>query len=139
MTTTTFEIRGIPTPQGFIESRKKSRTLQESVRYAILAKRMTKIAAPISVDITYTMPRPKSHYGTGLNALTIRPGAPAFPAGRPTLDKLTRAVLNGFNESHLLVDESQIVSLNVMKVYCDSPTALAGAVVSFNVMEKVRA
>lgn len=62
---------------------------------------------PVRVAAVFTMPRPKK---------------PRFrwPAVRPDGDKLARALLDGLT-GPVLVDDSRVVDLHVVKVYGDTP------------------
>jgi crossover junction endodeoxyribonuclease RusA len=73
---------------------------------------------PVRVTAYFFMPRPKGHYGTGRNADTLRPSAPRFPSSKPDLDKLLRAVLDALS-GIVFADDSQVVSLDIAKLYAD--------------------
>ncbi len=73
--------------------------------------------APVAVAMVFLLARPKGHYGTGRNADTVRPSAPACPAGKPDLSKLVRAVEDALTVARLWRDDSQVVALNVAKVW----------------------
>lgn len=74
------------------------------------------LKGPLVADVVFRLPRPKGHYGTGRNAATLKPSAPAFPSTRPDGTKLWRAA-----EDALLGiayhDDGQIVDQRVRKVY----------------------
>jgi crossover junction endodeoxyribonuclease RusA len=69
----------------------------------------------VCVVIMFTLPRPRSHYGAGRNAGRIKESAPNFPAGRPDLDKLTRAVLDGLTAGGAWRDDAQVAELHASK------------------------
>jgi hypothetical protein len=69
------------------------------------------------VWLTFTVRRPATHYGTGRNALTLKPNAPAHPRGRPDLDKLIRATLDALKDAGALVDDANVVRLAATKCY----------------------
>ncbi len=73
---------------------------------------------PMSVQATITLPRPKYHYGTGRNALTLRAGAPAWPIarGKGDSDKFLRALLDSCT-GVIFTDDVQVVEATVTKVY----------------------
>jgi crossover junction endodeoxyribonuclease RusA len=125
----TIEVRGLPAPQGskrhvghgiMVESSRAVGPWREAVRAE--AQRAVKhpFVGPVKVEITFGLPRPRSHYGTGKNAGRVRDGAPWYPHGRPDLDKLARAVLDGLTAGCSWVDDAQVVCLTARKVY-DSP------------------
>lgn len=68
---------------------------------------------PLGVELTFTVPRPKAHYGTGRNAAVLKATAPAYPVGHNTgdVDKLARLVLDALQDTHVLPDDCQIVEL----------------------------
>lgn len=74
-------------------------------------------AGPVRVFIEFTLDRPKSHYGTGRNAGRVKDSAPAYPAVKPDIDKLTRAVLDALTEAGMWMDDAQVVDLQVTKRY----------------------
>jgi Holliday junction resolvase RusA-like endonuclease len=58
------------------------------------------------VRITFYLSRPKS-----------APKKKVVPAGRPDIDKLARAVLDGLTEGGAWLDDGQVVTLHASKVY----------------------
>jgi crossover junction endodeoxyribonuclease RusA len=76
------------------------------------------ITAAVAVDLTFLLRRPKSHYRTGKNADLLRDSAPSRPAGRPDIDKLARAVLDGLTMGGAFADDAQVVDLHVGKFWC---------------------
>lgn len=49
---------------------------------------------PISVDLEFRLPRPRSHFGTGRNAGRLRAAAPEEHVRAPDVDNLAKAVLD---------------------------------------------
>lgn len=74
------------------------------------------LTGPLRVHLCFVVGRPRSHYGTGRNADKLKDSAPAFPAVRPDVDKLSRAVLDGMTGS-VYRDDGQIVSKVAVKEY----------------------
>ena len=72
----------------------------------------------LAMTVTFHMPRPKGHYGTGRNADTLKPVAPTRPTGKPDLDKMLRAVKDAL-EGVVYRNDSQIVDVAARKVYGD--------------------
>lgn len=74
---------------------------------------------PIGAEITFTLDRPKGHYGTGRNAKVLRPAAPVFPIGHNTgdVDKLLRLVLDALQDADVLPDDCQVIEATTRKVY----------------------
>lgn len=86
---------------------------------------------PMAVDLYFTLPRPKSHHRTGGNAHLLRDDVPAYPAGRPDLDKLVRAVLDAVGSTgRVWNDDAQVVHVNAWKHYAtpDEPIGVQIAV-----------
>ena len=72
--------------------------------------------------LSFYLPRPKGHHGTGKNAGIVKASAPRFPATKPDIDKLTRSTLDALGEAGVWADDSQVVRLSVSKDYADTRT-----------------
>lgn len=72
---------------------------------------------PLTVVVTFALPRPKGHYGTGRNARLLRDAAPTWPAGKPDVDKLLRSTLDALGEAGVFRDDSQVVWATAIKTY----------------------
>jgi crossover junction endodeoxyribonuclease RusA len=124
-----IDVRGKPAPQGSKRHVGGGRMIEQSKavgpwREAVRAQTQLVAAGPpwegpVEVFITFTLNRPASHYRTGQYAHLVRGAAPAYPAGRPDVDKLARAVLDGLTAGGAWKDDSQVVVLTVSKVYAD--------------------
>lgn len=79
------------------------------------------VEGPAEVDLEFVMPRPAGHWGTGSRAGVLRPSAPAWPAVKPDLDKLTRAVLDALTMAGAVEDDARVVSMSVVKTYQRTP------------------
>jgi len=80
------------------------------------------LGCPVGVNITFILARPRSHYSTARGMRnTVRASAPAYPAGRPDLDKLIRAVLDGLTTGGAWRDDSQVCELAARKEYGERP------------------
>jgi crossover junction endodeoxyribonuclease RusA len=121
-------VRGTPAPQGskqhvgggrMVEMSKAVGPWREAVRAEtqLAMNGDGPIGGPARVSITFYMTRPRNHYGTGRNAHLVKDSAPAFPTGRPDLDKLARAVLDALTMGGAWSDDSQVVHLNALKLY----------------------
>lgn len=78
----------------------------------------TLMEGPLAVWLRFSMPRPKGHYGTGRNAGIIKPTAPLWPASRPDIDKLCRAVFDSLTVAAVWADDGQVVYVNALEAYC---------------------
>jgi len=131
-------VRGTPAPQGskrhvgkgvMIESSAAVKPWREAVKAAAMTEYATMTAEAVDVDIVFLLRRPKSHYGTGRNASTLRPGM-ALEAHRtkPDLDKLIRATLDALGDAGLWRDDSQVARITARKVYA-MPAQYTGAII----------
>jgi crossover junction endodeoxyribonuclease RusA len=121
-------VRGTPAPQGskrhvgggrMIEMSKAVGPWREAVR-AETQRAMNgdgPMDGPVKVAIMFRLARPRGHYRTGRNAGQIKDAAPDFPATRPDLDKLVRAVLDGLTMGGMYADDGQVTDLDVRKRY----------------------
>ena len=95
------------------------------------AKRVTKAVedagveistGPILLAVTFTFERPRSHFGSGRNADKIKPSAPAFPTGAPSLLKLVESLLDALG-AHLRA-ETDVVRVDARKIFGEPSTAV---------------
>lgn len=77
---------------------------------------------PLKLGVTFYMPRPKGHYGSGRNANVIKPSAPMFPHVAPDTTKLLRAVEDALTGT-VYRDDAQIVIQMALKRYGERPRA----------------
>jgi Holliday junction resolvase RusA-like endonuclease len=120
-----IRIYGEPAPQGsktaivrngraiMFEANKRLPEWRETVLMGATIARAEQggstILGPVSVTMTFHMPRPKS--------VSRR-----YPNSAPDLDKLVRAVGDALQESEVLANDGQIVTLVAHKVYAENPT-----------------
>lgn len=73
----------------------------------------------VGVEITFTLPRPATHYGTGRNSKRLKESAPKHPTGRNTgdIDKLARLILDAMQDAQLIPDDAAVCELNTRKAY----------------------
>lgn len=134
-----FRIDGVPAPKGSfrvgrrrgggVSVRKDSaRTETWHQLCALAASRATlpggRVATrfyntPLSVKLTFYLPRPESHFAPDG---TLRRSAPAVPAVKPDLDKLERATLDGLaitkkQPRGLFDEDSRVVMMHSAKLY----------------------
>ena len=122
-----FSVEGNPRPQGSktaVRSGNKARVIEAGNNTSraqhrawrdavtVMARNAAQHAGhtepwdcPVAVELTFTMPRPKSWPVTKVYADT-----------KPDLDKLTRAVLDSLTDAGVFADDSRVVWLNVAKV-----------------------
>lgn len=131
MSSLSVRVNGIPAPQGskrhvgngrMVESSKAVGPWREAVRAEVQRAEAAPISGPVAVEVRFWLPRPKGHHG----ARGLLPSAPAYPTGRPDVDKLARAVLDGIVAGGAIRDDSQVCELLAVKFYApehDSPGA----------------
>jgi Holliday junction resolvase RusA-like endonuclease len=78
----------------------------------------------IAITLHFTMPRPKSHYGTGKNAAILKRFVPDYHTAKPDLDKLIRCVKDALT-GVAWKDDSQVCFMGeVWKKYGETPGVL---------------
>jgi Holliday junction resolvase RusA-like endonuclease len=84
-------------------------------------------AAPLSVQLLFKLPRPKSHYGARGLKERFRS---AVPSTKPDVDKLIRSVLDALT-GIIWRDDSQVIEIRARKEYVllDPPAYQAGVLV----------
>lgn len=119
----TILVHGLPAPQGskrhigkgiMVESSKAVKPWREAVKWAVLSLREKLnldasgcgcISGAVSVEMVFTMPRPKS----------AKKGA--WPASRPDLSKLVRSTEDALTDVGAWEDDARVVKCVAMKVY----------------------
>ena len=142
-----IRVSGRPAPQGskrhvgngrMVEMSKAVGPWREAVRAETQLEMWTQgrggspLEGPVAVRLRFWLARPASHYGTGRNKAVVKPSAPRRPAGRPDVDKLARAVLDGLTMGGAFADDSQVVDLQASKWYVTDGDA-AGCVITVEV------
>jgi Holliday junction resolvase RusA-like endonuclease len=74
---------------------------------------------PLRCDLTFYLPRPKGHYGSGKNSGTLKVSAPTRPTGKPDRDNLDKAVCDAITAAGLWADDSQVTDGRIRKRYVD--------------------
>ena len=80
------------------------------------------IMEPVEMHITFVMPRPKGHFGSGKNAATLKPSAPWGHTVKPDATKLVRSTEDALT-GILWHDDAQIVVQVIRKIYGPQPGA----------------
>lgn len=81
---------------------------------------------PVSVWLSFRLPRPKSHFlpvNRSRPRPVLRPDAPLYPSTKPDLDKLTRAVFDAMT-GVVFDDDAQVALMSVGKKYGDPGVAV---------------
>jgi len=78
------------------------------------------INAPIFLELTFHMPRPKAHYGTGSKSEILKDSAPEWHTSKPDGDNLEKFVTDSLNGIYYK-DDSLICFVIRKKVYSERP------------------
>lgn len=135
-----FRVYGLPVPQGskVLVGKGAKKILVEGNRSKLMPWRqeVAQLATvemgndgpwedAVGVRLTFILPRPQGHYGTGRNAHVVKDSSPKRPVTKPDLDKLIRSMLDAMT-GIVFRDDSQVAILDCAKVYAvvgDSPGA----------------
>jgi crossover junction endodeoxyribonuclease RusA len=126
----TFYVPGTPIAQGskrhvgggrMVESAKGLKDWRRAITDAAFTWRFQQptITGPVSVELSFTVARPKSHHVAGDRDRQLKASAPWHPTVKPDIDKTARAVLDAITESGLWADDAQVVRLACEKGYGD--------------------
>ena len=119
-----FMRKGARFPSVVQDNAEKQRPWASLIAYSAMEAGMQMIdSESVSIEIIFTMRRPRSHFGTGKNGSKLKESAPVWHTGKPDLDKLVRCVkdaLTGVAWS----DDSQVAVVKASKAYGPSPGAL---------------
>lgn len=136
-----FWVPGIPQPggskKGFVNPRTRRVVIVEDAKrnkdwraVVSLAARETyegtPLQGPLSLRVTFYLPRPRGHYRTGRNAHALRDSAPHFPTTKPDTTKLLRSTEDALS-GILWGDDSQIVKQYAAKRYVGDEAGQPGA------------
>ena len=78
---------------------------------------------PIELALTFTMPRPKGHFGSRKGEPVLKESAPTWHTSAPDTTKLVRAVEDALN-GVVWKDDSRVVKQSAEKRYGDRPGVL---------------
>lgn len=135
MTPVSFTVHGVAQPAGskkgfynkkagrviITDDAKKSRPWKAQVSDAAAEAMNGRdlLDGPLLLELTFWMPRPKGHMGTGKNSSSVRSSAPFAPTVKPDLLKLARAVEDAMT-SVVYRDDAQITCEVLQKAYTTS-------------------
>lgn len=72
------------------------------------------ITGALSLQLSFHMPRPKSHHRKNGD---LKLAAPDFHVGKPDADNLVKAVMDALSVLGMWVDDNQVCDLNITKRY----------------------
>ncbi|AYN56860.1 RusA-like resolvase [Arthrobacter phage Andrew] len=87
---------------------------------------------PLVVGLTFYLPRPGGHYKKDGS---LRAAAPKWPAVKPDVDKLERAVFDALTAGKVWADDARAVEVHKTKLYAGLPHE-AGVYVVISEMEE---
>jgi Holliday junction resolvase RusA-like endonuclease len=99
------------------ELREWRHTVTITASAAMRLQGLTTFDEPVAVEAGFYFVRPKGHYGTGKNADILKDSAPSWPAVKPDVDKLLRALLDACTTAAVWFDDSRVVSVRTFKAY----------------------
>jgi Holliday junction resolvase RusA-like endonuclease len=112
-------VYGLPAPQGskrhvgkgiMVESSAKVKPWREAVKSAALWQAPPSVvpnAAPVSVSLVFTLPKPAS----------APKSRRTWPSKRPDIDKLIRSTLDALTDAGVFRDDAQVVELYAAKCF----------------------
>lgn len=88
---------------------------RERIAAAVLPLRPeAPLDGPLSLELTFLMRRPKSHFR---KSGTVRESAPTHPTGKPDIDNLVKAITDELTQLSVWQDDSQVVCVYAKKLY----------------------
>ncbi len=95
------------------DNRDSQKPWASSISYtAMQAMKFEKpVSGPVSISLTFYMPRPKGHYGSGKNSDLVKDSAPQHHVTKPDLDKLVRCVKDALT-GVVWNDDSQVCEIS---------------------------
>jgi Holliday junction resolvase RusA-like endonuclease len=93
------------------------RLVRDRALETMAAGELSTITGPCHLDVEIYTPRPKSHYGSGRNALRLLPSARVWPTVKPDLLKQVRAVEDALTQACVWIDDCQCVAQSAVKRY----------------------
>ena len=94
---------------------------KSQIMHGLIDHANTDCKQPYLLYLTFFMPRPKSHYGTGRNKNILKKQSPKYHTKTPDIDNLVKAVMDAVTVINIWHDDSQVVSISATKVWADDP------------------
>src|SRR5262245_37813289 len=88
----------------------------------------------VGIKIVFLLDRPKHHFGTGRNATLVKDSSPEYPAGKPDIDKLVRAILDALTDAGVWADDSQVCYVLASKTWTNDINRREGATITLGRM-----
>ena len=120
-----FEIEPMPTPRLRFRRLPKGVATYYPNDYGKYMDRITELYAghsfgdcPVSVELTFSLPRPNGHYRTGKNSDVLKDGSPGHPVTKADIDNYCKGTLDAL-KGVAWDDDKQVVELMARKVFGD--------------------
>lgn len=122
--------KGQPRPRAFVaggKARVYNPSTAESWKSEIASRIQcylsdTPITDPLRVELTFLMPRPKSHYRTGKYAGELKDNAPEYHTKTPDLDNMLKSFLDALTAVGFWKDDDQVAVCCMSKIYANERT-----------------
>lgn len=112
---------------------KTAKPWREAVSSTVARAVDTPRSGPLELVMTFQLPRPKSHYGTGKNKDLVKKSAPQFHSQKSDIDNIIKSTLDAMN-GVLYKDDAQVSKITAQKVWADFPE-LAGLALEARTLE----
>jgi Holliday junction resolvase RusA-like endonuclease len=100
---------------------------QDFLAKAMAARPDKPFEGPIALSCCFYFSRPKSHFGSGKNSMTLKPAFQSkWKTSKPDLDNCLKMVADALN-AVFWRDDCQIISMCSQKQYCDPEHLTPGA------------
>jgi Holliday junction resolvase RusA-like endonuclease len=93
------------------------------------------ITSVVALELTFYLPRPLSHYGTGKNAGKLKESAPMFCETKPDLDNLEKAVMDTLTRLRFWLNDNLVVKKRSEKLYENPPALKPGCQITIVPLE----
>jgi Holliday junction resolvase RusA-like endonuclease len=103
-----------------VDTNPKSKPWMSTISHAASTLFDVPLSGAIGLRLTFTMPRPKSHFRSVSKRPVLRDDAPKYHTSKPDRGKLARAVEDALT-AIAYVDDSQVCCGPIEKVYGDRP------------------
>jgi len=119
-----FMNKGMKFPVVIQDNVEKQKPWASSIGYSAQMSGFEVKNGPVSIGVTFYMPRLKSHFGTGKNSERVKDSAPTYHISKPDLDKLIRCVKDALTGIAWKDDSQVCVCTRLEKIYSLQPGAL---------------
>ena len=145
-----FFVPGIPVPKGsakaFVvkgraivcqDNAARQKPWASSISYTAMQemKFQKPVAGAVAISLTFHMPRPKSHYGTGSNSTLVKSSAPRQHVSKPDLDKLIRCVKDALT-GVVWNDDSQVCRIELAEKKYETVSRGTGVTISVTTIDE---